>query len=136
MATLFCLVRLPKMPEIGAALKNGVLPNFTPTENVDTAKIQFRDKIREKARQVRLMAPTPSNTKKDKTAERQAAKERKEAARRQAAKEKGRNPDKKRGKHAQMMDEWDELAKEERLHKKLRRGKISKEEYDRQMEEA
>eukprot|EP00977_Amphora_coffeiformis_P017240 scaffold5532_cov180-Amphora_coffeaeformis.AAC.7 len=130
------IFRLPKMPEIGAALKNGVLPNFTPSENVDTAKIKFRDKVREKARQVRLLAPAPSNNRKDKAAERQAAKERKEAARRQASKEKGRNPDKKRGKHAQMMDEWDELAKEERLHKKLRRGKISKEDFDRQMEEA
>ena len=123
------------MPEIGAALKNGVLPHFTPAEDVDTAKIAFRDKIREKARQVRLLAPTPPNNKKEKAVERKEAKERKEAARRQAAKDKGRNPDKKRGKHAQMMDEWDELAKEERLHKKLRRGKISKEEFDRQLEE-
>ena len=122
------------MPEIGAALKDGVLPNFTPTDDVDTAKIAFRDKVREKARQARLLAPAPS-TKKDKAAERQASKERKEAARRQAAVEKGRNPDKKRGKHARMMDEWDELAKEERLHKKLRRGKITKEEFDRQMDE-
>lgn len=123
------------MPEIGAALKDGVLPNFTSTEEVDTTKIAFRDKIREKARQVRLLAPAPS-TKKEKAAERKAEKERKEAARRKAAVDKGRNPDKKRGKHAQMMDEWDELAKEERLHKKLRRGKITREEFDRQMQEA
>ena len=122
------------MPEIGAALKDGVLPNFTPSEDVDTKQIAFRDKVREKARQARLLAPPPS-TKKDKAAERQATKERKQAARRQKAVEKGRNPDKKRGKHAQMMDEWDDLAKEERLHKKLRRGKITEEEFDRQMEE-
>lgn len=122
------------MPEIGAALKDGVLPNFIPAEDVDTKNIAFRDKVREKARQARLLASPPS-TKKDKAVERQAAKERKQAARRQKAVEKGRNPDKKRGKHAQMMDEWDDLAKEERLHKKLRRGKITKEEFDRQMEE-
>ena len=121
------------MPEIGAALQDGVLPHFTAAEDVDTTKIAFRDKVREKARQARLLAPAPP-TKKDKAAERQATKERKQAARRQKAVEKGRNPDKKRGKHAQMMDEWDDLAKEERLHKKLRRGKITKEEFDRQME--
>lgn len=134
LATSFCLLRLPKMPEIGAALKDGVLPHFTPADGVDTGKIAFRDKVREKARQARLLAPFPP-TKKDKATEKKAAKERKQAAIRQSAVEKGRNPDKKRGKHAQMMDEWDELAKEERLHKKLRRGKISKEEFDRQMEE-
>ena len=48
-------------------------------------------------------------------------------------KAKGRNVNKKRGKNAQIHDEWDELAKEERLHKKLRKGKITKEEYKRLM---
>lgn len=134
LATSFCLLRLPKMPEIGSALKDGVLPHFTPSDEVDTTKIAFRDKVREKARQARLLTPAPP-TRKEKAAERQAAKERKQAARRQAAMDKGRNPDKKRGKHAQLMDEWDELAKEERLHKKLRRRKITREEFDRQMEE-
>jgi ATP-dependent RNA helicase DDX55/SPB4 len=119
------------MPEIGAALKNGVLPHFTPREDIDVRQISFRDKAREKARQVRLQAPPPKNIKKEKALERQEAKEKKATARREAAIEKGRNPDKKRGKHARLLDEWDELAKEERLYKKFRTGKISKEEYDR-----
>ena len=32
-----------------------------------------------------------------------------------------------------MFDEWDELAKEERLHKKLKQGKITKEQYKKLM---
>ena len=98
------------------------------------SEIAFRDKVREKARQARLLLPPPTS-KKERAAEKKAAKEKKQSDRRQAAIQKGRNPDKKRGKHARMMDEWDELAKEERLYKKLRSGKISKEEYDRQMDE-
>ena len=53
--------------------------------------------------------------------------------RRQQQIAKGRNPNKKRGKQAQIYDEWDELAKEERLHKKLRQGKITKEQYKQLM---
>ena len=122
------------MPEIGAALKNGTLTHFTPSDDVDSSQIAFRDKVREKARQARLLTPLPP-TKREKAAEKKAAKEKKQAARRQAAIDKGRNPNKKRGKHEQIMDEWDDLAKEERLYKKLRSGKITKEEYDRRMEE-
>jgi ATP-dependent RNA helicase DDX55/SPB4 len=132
LATLFCLLRLPKMPEVGAALKDGVLPHFSPSDSVEIAKIPFRDAVREKARLVRLASERP-NPKKEKAAERKSEKVRKEQARRKDAVDKGRNPDKKRGKHAQMMDEWDELAKEERLHKKLRRKKITQEEFDQQM---
>ena len=32
-----------------------------------------------------------------------------------------------------MFDEWDDLAKEERLYKKLRSKKITKEQYDKLM---
>ena len=55
------------------------------------------------------------------------------AAKREQAKLKGRNPDKKRGKHAQIVDEWDDLAKEERLYKKYKKGKISKDEMEEQL---
>jgi ATP-dependent RNA helicase DDX55/SPB4 len=33
------------------------------------------------------------------------------------------------------VDEWDELAHEERMYKKFRRGKISKAEYEREVGE-
>lgn len=38
--------------------------------------------------------------------------------------------EKKRGRHARIVEEWDELAKEERLYKKLRKRKVTQEQFD------
>ena len=139
LATSFCLLRLPKMPEMRDVLakNNGKLPNFESAgPEVDIYKIPYLDKAREAARQKRLQAELAAggkNAKQIKAEQRKADKLQREKEQRKVAIEKGRNPDKKRGKNAQMMDEWDDLAKEERLYKKLRRGKISQEEFDEQM---
>lgn len=127
------------MPELKDVLvKNkGRLPRFTPaSSDVDIVAIPFLDKSREKARQKRLAEENGKSAKTVKAEQRKAEKERKKLEKRQAAIAKGRNPDKKRGKHSRIVDDWDELAKEERLFKKLRKGKISKEEYDAQLGEA
>ena len=68
-----------------------------------------------------------------KAEQRKVDKERKVVERRNQAIEKGRNPDKKRGRHAQLVDEWDDLAKEERLFKKLRKKQITEDEYNEQL---
>lgn len=73
------------------------------------------------------------NAKEIKAERRKAEKESKVLERREQAIDKGRNPDKKRGRHAQLVDEWDDLAKEERLYKKLRKKKITEDEYNYQM---
>ena len=39
-------------------------------------------------------------------------------------------PRKRKGKHEALMEEWNELAREERLYKKLRKGKITQIQYD------
>lgn len=141
LATTFCLLRLPKMPELRDVLNKhkGRLPHFTPAgPDVDIFAIPYTDKARERARQKRLQETEAAGGKSVKLLEAERRKERKELKqkeRRQKAVEKGRNPDKKRGKRAQIVDEWDDLAKEERLVKKLRRGKISKDEFDKQMDE-
>lgn len=141
LATTFCLLRLPKMPELRDVLNKhkGRLPHFTAAgPEVDIFAIPFTDKARERARQKRLQETEAAGGKNAKLLEAEQRKERKELKqkeRRQKALEKGRNPDKKRGKRAQIVDEWDDLAKEERLVKKLRRGKISKDEFDKQMDE-
>ena len=124
------------MPELRNVLQkhNGRLPHFSPAgPEVDIFGIPFKDKAREAARQKRLqqeLAAGGKNAGKIKAEQRKAEKERKRKERRQTALEKGRNPDKKRGRQAQLFDEWDDLAKEERLHKKHRKGKITKEQYD------
>mmetsp|Transcript_11215 Transcript_11215/g.12446 ORF Transcript_11215/g.12446 Transcript_11215/m.12446 type:complete len:169 (-) Transcript_11215:928-1434(-) len=130
LATSFSLLRLPKMPELKD--KVGKL-NFVPAgPEIDIHAIKFKDKVREKARQKRLSAELAAggkNAKQIKAEQRLAAKLQREKDRRQTAIQKGRNPNKKRGKQARIFDEWDDLAKEQRLHKKLKRGKITKDQY-------
>lgn len=123
------------MPELRDC--KGKLKNFTPAgPEVDIFAIPFTDKEREAARQKRLaseLAAGGKNAKQIKASNLKAQQLQRQKERRQAAIDKGRNPEKKRGRHAQIVDEWEDLAKEERLYKKLRRGKITKEEFDRQM---
>jgi len=135
LATSFSLLRLPKMPELRDH-KN--LPNFIPAgPEVNIHAIPFLSKPREMARQKRLAAELAAggkNAKQIKAEERAAERERKRKERRAEDIAKGRNPNKrKKGRQQKIFDEWDELAKEERLYKKLRSKKITEEEYDRLM---
>ena len=122
------------MPELREY--NGKLKHFISAgPEVDIYGISYLDKPREDARQKRLAAELAAggkNAKQIKAEQRKADQIRRQKERRHDAVEKGRNPDKKRGKNAQIVDEWEELAKEERLFKKLRRGKITKQEYEEQ----
>ncbi len=122
------------MPELRDKL--GKL-NFNPAgPEINIHAIPFKDKAREAARQKRLAAELAAggkNAKQIKAEQRAAERIRKQKERREAEIAKGRNPNKKRGKQARIFDEWDELAKEERLYKKLRTNKISQKEYDRLM---
>ena len=135
LATSFCLLRLPKMPELRDY--NGKLKHFVPAgPEVDIYAIPFLDKPREAARQKRLAAELAAggkNAKQIKAEQRKAEQIRRQKERRQIAIEKGRNPDKKRGRNAQIHDEWEDLAKEERLYKKFRRKKITKKQYEEQL---
>ena len=134
LATSFSLLRLPKMPELRDKL--GKI-NFKPAgPEVNIHAIAFKDKSREAARQKRLAAELAAggkNAKQIKAEQRAAERIQRQKDRRAAEIAKGRNPNKKRGRQQKIFDEWDELAKEERLYKKLRSNKITKEEYDRQM---
>lgn len=131
LATLFCLLRLPKMPELRD--QSDRLQNFTPAgPEINIHAISFKDKAREKARQKRLaseLAAGGKNAKQIIAEQRQAERVRRQKERRQAEVAKGRNPNKKRGRQAQIFDEWEDLAKEERLYKKLRKKKITEERY-------
>lgn len=120
------------MPE----LRDKELVNFSPALDVDIYSIPFLDKHREEARQVRLKAELEAggkNAKQIKAEQRQAERLRRQKERKQQEISKGRNPNKKRGRQQQLFDEWDDLANEERLYKKLRSKKITKEQYDKLM---
>lgn len=103
---------------------------------MDIYAIPFLDPQREKARQTRLKAELAAggkNAKQIKAEQRQAERLKRQKEKRQEEIAKGRNPNKKRGRQQQLFDEWDDLAKEERLYKKLRRKKITEEQYDKLM---
>lgn len=121
------------MPE----LRDKQLTNFTPAgPEVNIHAIPFKDKTREAARQKRLQAELAAggkNAKQIKAEQKAAERIARQKERRAAEIAKGRNPHKKKGKQQRIFDEWDELAKEERLYKKLRTKKITKEEYDELM---
>lgn len=122
------------MPELRDKLNKINFQAAGPEINIHA--IPFLDKNREAARQKRLAAELAAggkNAKQIKAEERAAERIRKQKERRQAEIAKGRNPNKRKGKQAKIFDEWDELAKEERLYKKLKRNKITKKEYDRLM---
>ena len=111
--------------------------NFQPAgPETDIHAIPFKDKTREAARQKRLAAELAAggkNAKQIKAEQRAAEMIRRQKEKKETEIAKGRNPHKKRGKQARIFDEWDELAKEERLYKKLKRKKITEKEYDRLM---
>mmetsp|Transcript_4431 Transcript_4431/g.6775 ORF Transcript_4431/g.6775 Transcript_4431/m.6775 type:complete len:555 (-) Transcript_4431:189-1853(-) len=128
LATSFCLLKLPKMPELANVHTK---LDFKPEQNVEFYKIPYEDKVREQARQKRM---------KDEAKQEKLQKQREEKKQRREEKKAKRderlNPKQKKkrvGRHQRILEEWDDLAKEERLHKKLKRGKITQEEYDRQM---
>lgn len=114
------------MPELRDA--KGKLAHFTPAgPDVDIFAIPYLDKVREEARQKRLQQEIAKGGKTAKhiRAEEKKAKKERKAKRKQQFKQRSRT--------TQMAEEWDDLAKEERLFKKLRRGKISQAEYDTEL---
>ena len=136
LATSMALLRLPKMPELRNHHKTIDFKPAPPSVNIHA--IPFLDKQREAARQKRLakeLAAGGKNAKQIKAEQRIAEKARRDKERRETALAKGlRDPEKKRkGRNQRLMEEWDDLAKEERLNKKLKMGKITKEEFRRLM---
>ncbi|XP_053097016.1 ATP-dependent RNA helicase DDX55 [Pangasianodon hypophthalmus] len=124
----FALLRMPKMPE----LRGKTFPDFE--EITDTDSIRFKDKNREKQRQKSLQE--------QKEKEKQAPSLKKNFIRNKAWSKQKSKKDKKRKMAAKrkmnegsdMEDEdIDELLSDTRLLKKLKKGKISEEDFDKEM---
>jgi ATP-dependent RNA helicase DDX55/SPB4 len=105
--------------------------NFTPEPDVVFYKIPYEDRVREKARQARIN----DEERKEKITKRREEKKHKREDKKAKHEERlKQHINRKRvGRHQQILEEWDDLAKEERLYKKLKRGKISQIEHDRLM---
>ncbi|TNN27652.1 ATP-dependent RNA helicase DDX55 [Liparis tanakae] len=125
----FALLRMPKMPE----LKGKTFPGFTRTP-LDTDAIRYKDKQREKLRQKMLLErqeklkePPPPRRSfiKNKSWSKQTTK--KERRRKRSAK-------RKLEEGSDVEDEdMKELLDDTRLLKRLKKGKISKEDFEKQM---
>ncbi|XP_031555009.1 ATP-dependent RNA helicase DDX55-like [Actinia tenebrosa] len=127
----FGLLRLPKMPE----LKDVSIEGFTATD-IDFDQIPYLEKIRERQRQTKLESlkdgdpKTKQNRKRKLGNESSWSKNKERSIRR--AKRKARQEFKKKQKHKFDENDLDELAAEARLVKKLKTGKISKEDFNDQ----
>lgn len=119
LAKLYNVLRLPKLPEFAKA-------DVASFDRYDcaTSLVPFADERREEARQKRQSAEentekTPPPVSKGR---RRGGGGEDEALVMMKKRKKGQN--------ARILEEWDDLAKEERLAKKLKRGKISRAEFD------
>ena len=131
-ARLFALLKLPEMPELRKLAKAGKLTEFQRSD-VRTGAIPFKDAKREAARQKRYAAE--QETRKQKREELRAAAADGDAPPKKPAAKRDDGPRKRKGQHAKIMDEWDDLAAEERLHKRLKKGKISQDDFDAELRE-
>ncbi|XP_024112586.2 ATP-dependent RNA helicase DDX55 isoform X1 [Pongo abelii] len=122
----FALLRMPKMPE----LRGKQFPDFVPVD-VNTDMIPFKDKIREKQRQKLLEQQRREKTEnegrrkfiKNKAWSKQKAKK---------EKKKKMNEKRKREEGSDIEDEdVEELLNDTRLLKKLKKGKITEEEFEK-----
>lgn len=144
LANALALLRLPKIPELsgrGAPRVRGFAPDFT----FKTEAVPYLDKSREKARLKRLAlskeaAAAAEQLEAAALAAAGPAKQLSGAAKKQAAnlaEAQKLNPKwtadgarKRKGKREVIQEEWDDLAKEERLYKKLKKGKMSQKQYE------
>jgi ATP-dependent RNA helicase DDX55/SPB4 len=130
LAASFGCVKLPKLDELRA--KRVTYPSVP---GVDTSAIAFADPVREAARQKRLL--TSADDEAAKRAARDARRDKAiaeaKAAAAVAAGEAGAAAKKRKRVHnsyaKKLGEDWDVLAEEERLEKRLKAGRISKAEY-------
>uniref|UniRef100_A0ACB8G010 ATP-dependent RNA helicase ddx55 n=2 Tax=Sphaerodactylus townsendi TaxID=933632 RepID=A0ACB8G010_9SAUR len=124
----FALLKMPRMPE----LKGKTFPDFEPVD-INTDSIAFKDKNRERQRQ-KLLAQLREGKQEQ---ERRRKGIRNEAWSKQKAKKEKRRKltAKRKREEGSDVDEKDmeELLKDTRLLKRLKKGKISEEEFEKKL---
>ncbi|XP_062578268.1 ATP-dependent RNA helicase DDX55-like [Saccostrea cucullata] len=127
LATGYGLLRIPKMPE----LKGKDVSNFIPVE-ADFNCIAYKDKNREKQRQLKLQSEESKPSKFRRPPRSQAWSKQKE--RKDRKKKRREQKEKSRKRKAEDMEDEEEeeedFQDDVKLMKKLKKGKISKEEFD------
>ncbi|XP_004595466.2 ATP-dependent RNA helicase DDX55 [Ochotona princeps] len=120
----FALLKMPRMPE----LRGKHFPDFVPVD-VDTDTIPFKDKIREKQRQKRLeqREKTESEGRRKFTKNKAWSKQK---AKREKKKKMSEKRKRQEGSDIEEED-MEELLNDTRLLKKLKKGKITEEEFEK-----
>lgn len=133
-ARSYGLLRLPKIPE--TRRKKGK-PIVFENSDVNTSLIPYHHVEKEQARQNKLLKLREEKSEQEEIAAAATeAKVVKKEEKREWNPEYEMNSDPKRkrkkkvSKHKEIMDEWDELAAEETLFRKFKKGKVSAEEYE------
>ncbi|XP_040843050.1 ATP-dependent RNA helicase DDX55 isoform X2 [Ochotona curzoniae] len=121
----FALLKMPRMPE----LRGKQFPDFEPVD-VDTDTIPFKDKIREKQRQKRL----EQRKEKPESEGRRKFMKNKAWSKQKAKREKKKKMSEKRKRQEGSdieEEDMEELLNDTRLLKKLKKGKITEEEFEK-----
>ena len=136
MARAFSLLRVPKMKE----LRDGKIEGFKEEPSAVVEAIAFRDKHREKQRQAKLKKIHEEKAKiaaARQLLRRAKPKSEREKAAKRAADSMIKNTGKKRKKQSRSSKFWsethalwDDVGEEERLAKRLRKGKITQKEFE------
>ena len=146
LATSFVLLQLPAMPEIprDRATQRARFASFVPASpTLELDDIAYENPARERVRQEQLKAREaaalqdagkPARVRRPKGHGDDGVRG-DVASEAPAPAPKEKSTDRKKRRRAAMVHEWDSLQKEARLMKKLKKGKISEEEYDRLMHE-
>jgi len=120
LAMEYGLLQIPSMPEVKHHSLS--LEGFIPVDDVDVTQIKYKDKAREKQRKKALKRKAEE--------EAQNPKPEKKRAREKPEKPKRKKTGKQR-QSIQTKEDLDELAHEYRLLKKLKRGDIDEDEYEK-----
>jgi ATP-dependent RNA helicase DDX55/SPB4 len=128
-ARSYGLLRLPKIPETRG--KKGK-PIIFENAEVDTSKIAYRHKVKEQARLTKIIKLKEQQLMDEVTTEIKPEGKRKEEKKAEWDPNYEYNSDpkrkrkKKQSKHQQIMEEWDELAAEETMYRKFKKGKVKR----------
>lgn len=122
----FHLLRLPKLKEFRNDKIKSQLTGFVQEPHEVVSGIRFKNPAKEDKRQKLLELGTAFN-------EEQKQKKRK-VEKNQKKLEEQPNKRKRKGKQEQIFDEWDELKREDQMYKRMKKRKITQDQYDKFLE--
>lgn len=127
---------LLKLPKIAETVKYKSRIQFEEAQDIDTSTIPYLHKEKEAARQRKLQnlktskVQTPEQSSTPSAKSKTKIEESSLKAKAQELESNKRKRKKRQGLHSKIMNEWEELAAEETIYKKLRKGKITQDIYD------